>query len=190
MFRKNKFQILLSLFTLLFAALACTMHIGGPDYPEITIPISEQAVQSMQDGFKVAFEEGDTSGNVILTFTEEQLTSLLAIKLAQDANPLITEPQVLLRNGTMDIYGKATQGFFVANVKISVSVGTDENGQPSIQVVSSDFGPLPVPEGINSSLSAIIKEAYTGAVGPVATGFRIQQIGIRDGFMVMAGKVK
>ncbi len=144
----------------------------------------------MQDQFKAAFESAATTGNVILTITEEQLTSVLHYRFASQTNPLITEPQVFLQNNTMDIYGKATQGYFVANVKISVQVGVDENGEPTMNVVSSDFGPLPVPEGINTTLSAIIKEAYTGAVGPVATGFRIEQIGIRDGFMVMAGKVK
>ena len=190
MFRKNKFQIVSALFAVLFATLACTMQIGGPDYPETKIPVSEQAVQGMQDQFKAAFEAAAISGNVILTITEEQLTSYLTYKFAGENNPLITEPQVLLRNNTMDIYGKATQGYFVANVKISVSVGINAEGQPDIQIVSSDFGPLPVPDGINTTLSAIIKEAYTGAVGPVATGFRIEQIGIRDGFMVMAGKVK
>ena len=75
-------------------------------------------------------------------------------------------------------------------IRISVKIGANENGEPLIEILSSDFGPLPAPQGINDSLSAIIKEAYTGAVGPVATGFRIQQIGIRDGFMVMAGKIK
>ena len=190
MFRKNKFQILLTLFALLFATLACTMNIGGPDYPETAIPVSQEAVQGMQDQFKSAFETAATSGNVILTITEEQITSVLHYRFAEQVNPLITEPQVLLRNGTMDIYGKATQGYFVANVKISVKVGADAEGQPLIEIISSNFGPLPTPEGINTTLSVIIKEAYTGAVGPVATGFRIEQIGIRDGFMVMAGKVK
>ena len=190
MFRKNKFQILFALFALLFATLACTMQIGGPDYQEGKIPVSEQAVQSMQNQFKVAFESATSSGDVIITFTEEQLTSFLHYRFASQNNPLITEPQVHLRNGTMDIYGKARQGYFVANVKISVKVGADENGQPTIEVLSTDFGPLPVPEGINASLSAVIKEAYTGGLGPVATGFRIEQIGISDGFMVMAGKVK
>lgn len=190
MFKKNKKQILFTLFVLILSSLACTMQIGGPDYPENKIPVSPQAVQIMQDQFKAAFEAAATNGDVILTFTEEQLTSFLHYRFAEQTNPLITEPQVYLRNGTMDIYGKATQGYFVANVKISVKVGINENGEPLIEIISSDFGPLPAPEQINDSLSAIIKEAYTGAVGPVATGFRIEQIGIRDGFMVMAGKVK
>lgn len=190
MFRKNKFQIFFILFGTLFATLACTMQIGGPDYPETSIPVSEQYVTNMNEQFKAAFEAAAASGNVILTLTEPQLTSYLALKFQGQSSPLITEPQVYLRDGKMEIYGKARQGYFVANVKITVQVGIDANGQPDIQISSADFGPLPVPTTLTASLAAIIKEAYTGAVGPVATGFRIEQIGIRDGFMVMAGKVK
>ncbi len=190
MFKKNKFQILFTLFALLLSTLACTMNIGGPEYVEGTIPVSEQAVQSMQDNFKAAFLNVASDGTVILTITEEQLTSYLHYKFAAQNNPLITDPQVFLQNNKMEIYGKATQGYFIANVKIVVSVGINEEGQPRISIESTDFGPLPAPKEINDTLSALIEEAYTGAVGPVATGFRIQQIGIRDGFMVMAGKVR
>lgn len=190
MFQKNKTQILFSLFALLLSTLACTMNIGGPDYTEGSIPVSEEAVQTMQDSFKAAFLNITEDGTVILTITEEQLTSYLHYKLAAQNNPILTDPQVYLHDNKMEIYGKATQGYFIANVKISVIVGISEDGQPRIQIDSADFGPLPTPKEINTSLSAIIEEAYTGAVGPVATGFRIQQIGIRDGFMVMAGKVR
>ncbi|MBT3337523.1 MAG: hypothetical protein HN855_00130 [Anaerolineae bacterium] len=187
----SRIKVFFALFALLFATLACTMNIGGPDYPDATIPVSAQAVESMQAQFEAAFAAALLNGgDVILTVTEPQITSFLAIKLQNQNSPLFTEPQVFLRDGSMQIYGKATQGYFVANVKITVQVGVDEAGQPDIQIVSADFGPLPVPETLTASLAAIIKEAYTGAIGPVATGFRIEQIGIRDGFMVMSGKVK
>ncbi len=191
MLRKNNFQVFFALFALLFATLACTMQVGGPDYPDTTIPVSPQAVESMQAQFEAALASAALNGgDVILTITEPQITSFLALKLQGQNDPLFTEPQVFLRDGSMQIYGKATQGYFVANIKIVVEVGIDEAGQPIINITSADFGPLPAPATLNTSLSAIIKEAYTGAIGPVATGFRIEKIGIRDGFMVMSGKVK
>jgi hypothetical protein len=191
MLQKKNFQVVFALLALLFATLACTMHVGGPDYPETKIPVSAEEVDSMRAQFEAAIAAAVASGgDVILTITETQITSFLALKMEGQNNPLFTDPQVHLRDGTMQIYGKATQGYFVANVKVVVRVGVDEAGEPDIQIISADFGPLPAPETINATLSAIIKEAYTGAIGPVATGFRIEQIGIRDGFMVMSGKVK
>ena len=185
----KKIFILLSL---VLATLACTMGIGGPDdpYPQTEIPVSAQAVENMRAQFEGAFETAVKGENIILTITEEQITSYLALKLESETDPFFTDPQVYLRDGQMQIFGKASQGYFVATINVIVSVGIDDLGQPDIRIVSADFGPLPVPDSLASGLSAIIKEAYTGAVGPVATGFRIEQIGIRDGFMVMLGKVK
>jgi hypothetical protein len=186
MLNKKIFVIL----SLIFATLACTMSIGGPDYPKETIPVSHQSVEAMQAQFKAAFEAGITGGDIILTITESQLTSYLSSKLESEKSPLFTEPQVHLRDGKITIYGKSTQGYFVANIQIIIAVRIDEEGQPDVAIESADFGPLPVPDSLANALSAIIREAYMGAVGPVATGFRIEKIGIKDGFMVMLGKVK
>lgn len=188
--KKKNLSLFFALLALALATLACTMNIGGPDYPETNIPISDQSVASMKEQFKAAFEAGATGNGIILTITETQITSLLASKLNSQEDPLFTDPQVLLRDQQMTIYGKASQGYFWATVKIVVRVGVDEAGQPDMQIKSADFGPFPVPQGLADVFSAMLKEAYTGAVGPVATGFRIEQIAVQDGFMVMAGKVK
>ena len=186
MLNKKIFVIL----SLIFTTLACTMSIGGPDYPKETIPVSPQSVEAMQAQFKAAVEAGLNGGDVILTITESQLTSYLSAKFEKEQNPLFTEPQAHLRDGKMTIYGKATQGYFVATIKIVIAVRVDDQGQPDVAIESADFGPLPAPESLANALSAIIREAYMGAVGPVATGFRIEKIGIKDGFMVMLGRVK
>ena len=166
------------------------MSIGGPEYPDESIPVSPVYVENMQAQFKAAFEAGAQGDDIILTITESQITSYLTYKFENKATPLFTNPQVYLRDDKMTIYGKATQGYFIATIKIVIAVGIDEQGQPDMRIESADFGPLPVPETLASGLSAILEEAYTGAVGPVATGFRIEKIGIRDGFLVMLGKVK
>ncbi|HAE58396.1 MAG TPA: hypothetical protein DCG54_02525, partial [Anaerolineae bacterium] len=66
------------------------------------------------------------------------------------------EPQVLLRDNEIQIFGKAKQGYFAANVRITLSAAVDENAQPKITVKSVDFGPLPAPEGLNSTISALV----------------------------------
>ena len=103
---------------------------------------------------------------------------------------MITEPQVYLRDGQMQIYGKTQQGMLTANIGIIVSVGVDENGQPKIEIVSADFGPLPAPEGLRDAIGAMVREAYTGSLGPVATGLRIESISIADGIMTISGRIR
>ncbi len=150
MLRKKNSAILFTTLSLVFATLACTMNVGGPDYPETVIPVSQAAIDSMQAQFKAALEAGATGGDIILTITEPQITSYLAFKLESQNNPLFTEPQVFLRDGQMQIYGKANQGYFVANINVMVNIGIDEQGQPDIQIASADFGPFPVPASLAS----------------------------------------
>jgi len=195
---KQKLALPLFLTVLLLASLACTIFVGGPDASDLpAIPVSKEAEQSLKDEMKKAFEAGVESGNVTLNITETQITSYLAYRLQTDTNlqqtdsqPIITDPQVYLRDGQMKIYGKTQQGMFAANIGIIINVGIDEAGQPKIEITSADFGPFPAPDGLKDALTAMIKEAYTGAIGPAATGLRIETITIANGVMTIIGRIK
>lgn len=193
---KYAYQIFFT--TLILASLACTIFVGGPDYSTLApIPVSAEAVESIKEEMRRAFEAGLETGVVTFNLTEPQITSYLAFRLQTDPalqqtdkTPLITNPQVYLRDGQMQIYGKTQQGIFAANIGIIVSVGVDEAGQPKIEIVSADFGPFPAPEGLKDTISAIIREAYTGSLGPVATGLRIDTIVIANGVMTITGRIR
>lgn len=195
--RLTKYALPIFLLTLLLTSLACSVFVGGPDYSSLpAVPTSTDALQSMQDEVTRAFTEGAQTGTITLNFTEQQITSYVAAKfqndsrLQQNGQPLVTDPQVYLRDGQMQIYGKTKQGMFTANIGVIVSVGVDENGQPKIDVVSADFGPLPAPKGITETISAMIREAYTGSLGPVATGLRIENVSIANGIMTISGRIR
>jgi len=195
--RNKKYTLPFFLFTLLLTSLACTLFVGGPDYSGLpAVPVSTEYVQSIQDEVQRAFQEGAQTGTITLNLTEEQVTSYMASRLQddprlqRDGQPLITDPQVYLRDGQMKIYGKTHQGVFTANIGIVINVGVDENGQPKIEIASADFGPLPAPEGLLDAVEAMVREAYVGSLGPVATGLRIENISIADGVMTVSGRIK
>ena len=185
-----KSRILLFLVALLLSSLACTMFVGGPDYEEGAIPVSAEAVESLRSQLEAAALAGAQSGTITLQINEEQITSYIAFKLAAQSDPALQNPQVYLRNGQMQLYGKVVRGYFVANVLVMLNVSVDELGQPKIEIASADFGPLPAPEGLKQSLTALLTEAYTGSLGPVATGFRLETISIADGLMTITGRIR
>jgi hypothetical protein len=194
---KNKYALPIFLVTLLLTSLACTIFVGGPDYSDLApIPSSPADADALKEQIRQAFEAGITTGTVSFTITEAQITSVLAQRLQSDPNlqnekkPLISDPQVYLRDGQMKIYGKTQQGLFTANIGIIVNIGVDELGKPKIEITSADFGPFPVPDGIKEAMTAMISEAYTGSLGPVATGLRIESIVIANGNMTIAGRIK
>jgi hypothetical protein len=185
----HKRTILLLPIILIFS-LACTIFVGGPDYPEPPIPVSTEAATSLKDEIKAAVTAGALTGQVTLIMSEVQLTSYLASRIANDPTPMFTDPQVFLRDGQMRIFGKTQQGYFAANIRLVLTVGPDSKGNPELQLSAADFGPFPSPEGLNKAITAIIEEAYTGALGPVATGFRITAITIKDGLMMIIGNIR
>jgi hypothetical protein len=195
--KQKKYALPIFLLTILLTSLACTVFVGGPDYSDLTpIPVSTEAADSLKTEMQKAFEAGAQTGIVTLTITEPQITSVLAFRLLSDPTmqtdkkPIITDPQVYLRDGQMKIYGKSQQGMFAANIGVIVNMGVDELGKPKIEIASADFGPFPVPGGIKEALTAMIEEAYTGAIGPAATGLRIETITIADGIMTITGRIK
>jgi hypothetical protein len=183
---------------LVITSLACTVFVGGPDYSSLPpIPVSAEAAASIQDEIRRAVEAAAQTGVITVNLTEPQITSYLAARLQTDPSlqqsdkkPLITDPQVYLRDGQMQIYGKTQQGMFTANIGIIVSMGVDVNGQPQIDVVSADFGPFPAPDGLKDAITAMVREAYTGSLGPVATGLRIESVSTANGVMTLTGRIR
>jgi hypothetical protein len=195
--RQSKYALPIFLLALVLASLACTINVGGPDYSELPpVPVSTEYAQSIRDEVQRAFEEGAQTGSITMNLTEQQITSYLASRLQNDpslqqnSQPLITDPQVYLRDGQMQIYGRTQQGMFTANIGIVVNVGVDENGQPKIEITSADFGPLPAPEGLRDAVEAMVREAYIGSLGPVATGLRIETITVANGIMTVSGRIR
>jgi hypothetical protein len=43
---------------------------------------------------------------------------------------------------------------------------------------------------LKDAITASIQEAYTGAIGPAAIGFRLESITVTDGTMTIIGRTK
>jgi len=196
--RIKTYSFPLFLLSLVLTSLACVVFVGGPDYSNLPpIPVSAEAAASIKDEIQRAVEAAAGTGVITVNLTEPQITSYLADRLQTDPSlqqsdkkPLITDPQVYLRDGQMQIYGKTQQGLFTANIGIIVSMGVDANGQPEINITSADFGPFPAPKGLKDAITAMVKEAYTGSLGPVATGLRVESISIANGVMTVTGRIR
>ena len=192
----NRLGLPILLLSLIITSLACSIFVGGPDYSSLpAIPVSAEAAESIKEELRRAFEAGAQTGVMTINITEPQITSYLAARLQTDPSlqqsdkkPLMTDPQVYLRDGQMQIYGKTQQGMFNANIGIIVTVGVDPDGQPLIEITSADFGPFPAPKGLKDAITAMVREAYTGSLGPVATGLRIETISIANGIMTVTGR--
>ncbi len=188
--KSRKFIILLLLSVTIVSMLACTIFIGGPKYPDRTIPVSSESVSELQTAIAQAWEGGAISNQISFSITEQQITSYLAEKIQQQPKPFITNPQVFLQDNEIQLYGTAKQGNFQATAAVIMTASVDELGELNLEMKSADFGPLPVPSGLLEALTAMVEEAYTGAVGPMATGIRLVNVVVADGIMTITGQLK
>jgi len=186
----KRHRFLLTLTVLIITTLACSIFVGGPDFPNETIPVSTGAADNLKAQIESALLAGADTGIITLHITEEQFTSFIAVNMEKEENPAFQDAQVYLRNGHMNIYGKVVRGILNANILISLTITIDQQGDPKIVITNADFGPFPAPEGLKNSMTALITEAFVGSLGPIATGFRLESITIADGMMTVIGLIK
>lgn len=183
-------RVLILIPALLPAILACSIFLGGPAYPDPPVPVSTDAASGLQSVFESAVASASESGTLTVQLTETELTSYLDARLAELTDPPISKPQVTLRNGSLQVFGTAQSGLFVANVSLTAQCGVDPNGQPLISVTKAEFGPAPAPSELTDAMSSLLQEMLTGSFGPAAIGFRLESITIADGKMTLTGRIK
>jgi len=180
----------LSILALSAASLACSVFLGGPAFPNPPIASSPEALQSLQADIETAVAGSLTDGTLHLEITQEQLTAYLASRFSTRDDPIIAEPQVVLGENEMKIYGRARSSIFEANVLVTAQFGIDQEGQPVISISDAELGPMPVPQAFRDAIAAAVDEALTGYVGPVAIGFRLDSIEIGSGVMTLTGRLR
>src|SRR5574341_828366 len=184
--RSRRIWMLMVLVSLVGAGLACDLNVSGPTPPGSPIPVSTEAAGQLTEIWKTAIDNAQ-NGQVSVVISEAQITSFLALKLAEQSNPPLTDVQVFLRDGKVQIFGNAKAGN-VSTTALAVLAGNvTTEGQISFTVEKADFGP--VPEKLLDSFSSALNEAFTGKVGSFASGIKITSIGIADGNMAIIGAV-
>ncbi len=184
------FRALLFVSALIFASLACQLNLGGPERPGASIETSSQDAKTLQQEWASALAQAGDAGDVSLKIDEAQLTSFLALRLKQNPDLGIKNPQVYLRQGEIQLFATLDRGILRANILMGITPTIDPDGSLSFEVTSADFGPVPMPDMLKNSVSAAISEAFAGSLGPLATGIEIKSIDISDGEMTLTGRFR
>ena len=175
--------------SLILATLACQVDVGGPEPPFQPIAANDQAANEVTNLWQSALESALDTGEVMLILDESQLNAFVAKRLAAE-NSLLQEPQVFLRQNAIQVYGYVIQGIFRANIHLSISPILDQEGRITFELSSASVGPIPIPEAVNNTISAILTEAFTGTLGSLATGIRITSLVINDGQLAIVGELR
>jgi hypothetical protein len=172
------------------ATFACSIFLGGPAYPNPTITVPTSTAADLESEIERALTQNADTGTLTLTITEDQLTAYLAAQLAEQTDPVLTDPRVFLRDGAVELVAKAQSGLVEGNVRVIAHVLARADGLPEIQIVEADLGPVPMPDSLKEGISSFLQETLTGSLGPAAIGFRLEGITVGDGQMTVTGRLK
>jgi hypothetical protein len=128
-----------------------------------------------------SFDQDPTSGRVTIVLTEFDMTSFLAAEMDAQENPPLRNPQVLLRDGQVEVLGQAQTGLLTANVRVVTVVNIDGDGQLNLQVISADLGAIPAPEQVTNQLSNIANDNFRRSIAPHMQGYRAERVVVDGG---------
>ena len=174
--------------SLSLAGLGCDAGLGGPTPPASPIPVSTEAAGELEALWEQALENAE-DGVVHVTMTEEQVTSYVALKLAEEPDSPFENVQIFLRDGKITMQAQAQAGSLSVPAQVVLGVTTDAEGQLVIALEEADFGPMPVPQSLLEDVSDGLNDLIAGQLGTDVNGVTITSIAIADGQMAVSGTV-
>jgi len=185
-----KTQIRFASILLLLAAVTLACNLGSRQTPAPPPPVSTEAVQNLEATLENAADKIRETGEVQLEIDEAQLTSLVAFKLQESGDDLISDPQVYLRDGQIQVFGTVERQNVSGTARVALTVDVDEEGHPDLNVVSASLGPFPIPQQVVDNIETELDEAFTEQLDSLAPNTRFESIVIADGKMTITGHAR
>ena len=175
---------------LLLAAVTLACNLGARATPAPPPPVSTEAVENLEATLENAAETIQETGEVHLEMDEAQLTSLVAFELQDSDEEMVSNPQVYLRDGQIQVYGDVERENISGTARVVMTVELDEDGRPDLNVVSASLGPFPIPGQLVDEIEAQLNEAFTEQLDSLAPKTRFESITIADGKMTITGHAR
>lgn len=186
--KKRMWLIIAALaFALAAPSLACNLFSFGRETPAPPIPVTTEAVESLEETVEDAQQEAQQDGTIRLSITEAQLTSLVAMKLQETGDETISNPQVYLRDGKIQVFGDVRLENLSATANVVIGVSVDAQGKAVFNVESGSLGPFPLPENVVSQLENRLNLIFQEQIASAAPNLFIDSIVIADGQMTIEG---
>jgi hypothetical protein len=131
--------------------------------------------------------EAENQSTAPITVNENQLQALIVEELQPRLGDQITNLEVYLRSGQIQISGDVNTQGISAPVNVVVAVSVDPVGRPSLNIISSNIGPFPVPGDLIDEVEALINNAFREKIDSLAPNMHIDQIVIQNGVMAIYG---
>jgi uncharacterized protein YpmS len=185
-----KMQVRFVCILLVLAVVTLACNFGSRETPAPPPPVSTEAVVNLEATLESAADQIRESGEVHLEMDEAQLTSLVTFELQESGEEMISDPQIYLRDGQIQVFGTVERQNLSGTARVVMTVDLDEEGRPDLNVVSASLGPFPIPQQIVDNIESELNEAFTEQLDSMAPNTRFESIVIDDGKMTITGHAR
>jgi uncharacterized protein YpmS len=182
-YRNSIFLILVFVLT----SLACRLGAEKIQKPVETIPVSTQAVATLEQKLLDSVEQAGQGGTVEIIIREEELTSLIALRFSEQTSVPVTDLQVFLREGQVQLLGNVLMGELAVPVVVFFEPQINSSGQLHLTLVSFQMGPLEVPDSLKDTIQEQVDQLITDLIQRSESSYYIESVTIADGNLTLRG---
>lgn len=184
------FRLILLVGILMLSSLACNLlnRISDSSIEPTPIIVTNESANNLRKDLTTAIEQLKDGEKVTLVIDEAELTSLVAVELDKQSNPILYDPQISLREGGVQINGKVLQSGFMVPAQLNLILTTNSSGQPQINIKSAKIGPLELPDSVLVELTSQVDSALMHNIRPRIKDIFVESILIADGLMTITGR--
>ena len=180
---ENRRRLAFSLSLLVALTIVACTAAGSATLPGGPVEVSPEAAQRVEAKLVEALTL-NPSDQFILRFTDEEVTSYLALKLEETTEPPITDPQIRFTKGKIYVAGKLTNVGPIQVRAMIVAAPRIMDDQLVIDIENVYLGPISVPNILLNSLSQTIDKALEEA----QVNLKITQVEVFESEIVIVGE--
>lgn len=183
-FYRNSIFLILIVFV---TSLACRLGADRAQKPEETIAVSTQAVATLEQKLQDSVEQAGQGSTVEITISEEEITSVIALRFGEQTGMTVTDLQVYLRDGQVQMFGNVLMGELAVPVVVFFEPQINLQGQLHLTLVSFQMGPLEVPDSLKETIQEQVDQLIGNMIQQSESSFYVESVTIADGNLTLRG---
>lgn len=158
---------------------------GAPERPgEPIIPSDTAGIEAKTTLENALPQPGSLSTT---TLTEQQITSWLAMEMKDSPDLPLSDLQVFLRDGTIQIWGLVVGSADSTSALVVGKINVDANRNPSFELESLQIGQQAIPNIFLSQAEAWLNQLLAEEINKQMPGLQIMNINISSGLITISG---
>lgn len=158
---------------------------GAPERPGAEIIVSDQAGLEAKTKLMEAIPNNGALTSTSLT--EQELTSWLAMEMKNRSDLPISDVQVYLRNGKIQLWGIVHGSEKNTAALIAGTVTIDANKQPYFKIESIQIGQQVVGGFLLAQAEAWLNQAVAEQINALAPGLELMNVSVKNGMLTVSG---